>query len=31
VVLLVVMGALAGLIPATKAARVDPVVALKDE
>jgi putative ABC transport system permease protein len=29
--LLVVMGALAGLIPATKAARVDPVVALKDE
>lgn len=31
VLLLVVMGALAGLIPATKAARVDPVVALKDE
>ncbi|HEX8530358.1 MAG TPA: ABC transporter permease, partial [Cytophagales bacterium] len=29
--LLVVMGALAGLIPATKAARVDPVVTLKDE
>lgn len=30
-VLLVVTGALAGLIPATKAARVNPVVALKDE
>lgn len=30
-VLLVVTGALAGLIPATKAAKVNPVVALKDE
>ncbi|PRY06066.1 putative ABC transport system permease protein [Pontibacter ummariensis] len=30
-VLLVITGALAGLIPATKAARVNPVVALKDE
>ncbi len=29
--LLVIMGALAGLIPATKAARVDPVIALRDE
>ncbi len=31
IILLVVAGALAGLIPATKAARVNPVVALKDE
>jgi putative ABC transport system permease protein len=31
VVVLVVAGALAGLIPASKAARVNPVVALKDE
>ncbi|QCR24232.1 ABC transporter permease [Pontibacter sp. SGAir0037] len=31
VTVLVVAGALAGLIPATKAARVNPVVALKDE
>jgi putative ABC transport system permease protein len=31
VVLLVIMGALAGLIPAAKAAQVNPVVALKDE
>jgi putative ABC transport system permease protein len=30
-ILLVFVGALAGLIPATKAARVNPVVALKDE
>ncbi|MEJ8803644.1 ABC transporter permease [Pontibacter sp. H249] len=30
-VLLVLTGALAGLIPATKAARVNPVVALRDE
>ena len=30
-VLLVLAGALAGLIPATKAAKVNPVVALKDE
>jgi putative ABC transport system permease protein len=30
-VMLVVVGALAGLIPATKAAAVNPVVALKDE
>jgi putative ABC transport system permease protein len=31
IVVLVVAGTLAGLIPATKAARVNPVVALKDE
>ncbi|MFC6996741.1 ABC transporter permease [Rufibacter roseus] len=31
IALLVIMGALAGLIPATKAARVNPVEALKDE
>jgi putative ABC transport system permease protein len=30
-VVLVIAGALTGLIPATKAARVDPVVALRDE
>jgi putative ABC transport system permease protein len=30
-VLLVICGALAGLIPATKAANIDPVVALRDE
>jgi putative ABC transport system permease protein len=31
VVLLVIVGAMAGLIPASKAAKVNPVVALKDE
>jgi len=30
-ILLVVSGALAGLVPATKAARIKPIVALRDE
>jgi putative ABC transport system permease protein len=30
-ILLVIVGAMAGLIPASKAAKVNPVVALKDE